>query len=531
MRTLFETKTRLPGETASRFRSPAVYFGLLSVLAAGLLLRLHQLAVKGLYDEAASWTFASLDWEPFWEVMWRYEGNMVFYYVLLRGWLHLGDSEFVLRSLSVLFGIAALLALYRLGSRLFGGLTGLLAAALLAVHALHIEYSQDARSYSLLVFLIIVSCHCFIDAVRQPQRKRFWAAYIIVSALAFYSHIFAVLVLAAQWLSLDLARLRRIGFAKLAILGAVLTAFLLPGIIFVLTSNQGQLQWTQPLSWDLVSSIARAFTGDGGVYLSALYFVTAIVGIDRKDWRMRLTIGWLFGPIVALIFFSLFTPLLTARLVLMCLPALALLSARGLVRLAKISVPWTYASTVVLALLMVLSVRGDSRYFGYARASGASFGPMTRYILNRSTPDDGIFFFTAATHMSFNYYAEQHDLQHGSDSSAAPEIVFPSFGETPTGAQPTPTKAEVQAAVQGHSRVWLVLNNSSIGLVRDRQAAARMIRETLESDYRVADEKHFSESPSCTVLLFVRRSDVASTRQTSQRPDDRTRYGYPADFS
>ncbi len=489
----------------ARFRSAVVCLALCGISAAGLLLRLHQLEVKGLYDEAASWTFARLDWEPFWRVMWKYEGNMVFYYGLLRGWIYLGDSEIVLRSLSVIFGAAAPLALYGLGNRLFGKPTGLIAAGLLAVHALHIEYSQDARSYSLLVFLIIVSCYCFVRAVEEPRRKRFWAAYLIVSSLAFYSHIFAALVLGAQWLSLGLNGIRRIGSTTVAAVSAVLVVLGLPGLIFVTGHDQGQIQWMKPLSWDLIQDVARAFTGDGGIVLIGLYTALAVAAIDNSNWPLRLTLSWLLSHIVLMLCVSILKPLLTYRLILMCVPALALLAARGIVQLSGISVLWRCGAASVLALVVLLSLHGDVRYFGYARASGVNFRPMTRYILEHASANDGIFFFTAATHMSFQYYADR-DRQHEAAKRAVPTILFPSFGATPTGAQPTPTKAEVKAAVQNYRRVWLVLNNSSIGLIESRRSAARMIRSAFEAEFLMQEEKLFSGSPNLTVALYARRS-------------------------
>jgi len=504
LKALFSAKTLIQAPSTllqPPFRTIAAHLAFSAIVTIGLLLRLHELTAKGLSDEAASWTFAKLAWEPFWQVMWNYEGNMVAYYLLLRGWIQLGDSEFILRSLSVIFGVAASCALYLLGRSLYGKLTGLIAAALLAVHSLHIEYSQDARSYSLLVFLIILSWYFFLQAVEQPKKKRLWAAYIVVSSLAFYSHVFAALMFIPQWLSLGRIRLRRVGWTTgLAVAGVLLIAFL-PGAIFIATHREGQLQWLEPLSWDLVQWVIKTFTGNGGVYLSVLYGLTCIAAIDRIDLRVRSTVAWLVIPIVVLLGLSLFTPVLTARFILMCLPALALLSARGVVRLSRMSLFWRLGSALAIALLLFLSIRGDVRYFNDARASGTSFGPMTSYILDRADPSDGVIFFTAATHLSFRYYAEHP----GHANLKVPEILFPSFGDTPSGAQPSPTAAEIKAIVQDRVRVWLVLNHDSISLVKDRQSTAQMIRATLDKGFRVLEEKVFSDSPKISAVLYVRR--------------------------
>jgi uncharacterized membrane protein len=133
-------------------------------------------------------------------VAWDFEGNMIFYYLLLRGWVHLGDSEAVVRSLSVLFGVATVAAVYDLGCRLFNRTAGLIAAALLTIHGFHILWSQQARSYALLTLLLVVSTSLLVSALQAPDPRRTWAAYVIVSALACYCHFFAVLVLMTHWL-------------------------------------------------------------------------------------------------------------------------------------------------------------------------------------------------------------------------------------------------------------------------------------------------------------------------------------------
>ncbi|MBV9339528.1 MAG: glycosyltransferase family 39 protein [Acidobacteria bacterium] len=153
-----------------------------------------------MYDEAASWTFAHSSWHSFFQSTWNYEGNMILYYLVLRFWVHLGDSEAVLRSLSVLCGIATIPVLYAIGVRLIGRRGGIFAAALITVHPFHIRWSQEARSYAMLVLLISLSTLLLIAAVKVPRASFLWAGYIGTSILACYCHMLALLVVAAQWL-------------------------------------------------------------------------------------------------------------------------------------------------------------------------------------------------------------------------------------------------------------------------------------------------------------------------------------------
>src|SRR5207245_2897434 len=83
----------------------------------------------------------------------------------------------------------------------FSERAALIAAALAAVNPYLVWYSQEARSYSLLVLLSALSLLLFARALREPTRRAF-VAWGVVSALAVFTHYFAVFLLVpeAAWL-------------------------------------------------------------------------------------------------------------------------------------------------------------------------------------------------------------------------------------------------------------------------------------------------------------------------------------------
>src|SRR5271167_1006990 len=133
-----------PAPTGSlKWRYPAVLV-VIFMVASATALRFHDLAAKTFwFDEGVSVGIARLDAYNFLRILWRREANMSLYYLLLRLWLHLGNGEAFIRSLSVIFALATIPVLYYLGARLFDSRTGLFAAALLTVNAYHIRYSQE----------------------------------------------------------------------------------------------------------------------------------------------------------------------------------------------------------------------------------------------------------------------------------------------------------------------------------------------------------------------------------------------------
>jgi mannosyltransferase len=156
------------------------------------------------------------------------ESNPPLYYVLAWGWAKaFGTGEFGLRSLSALFGAATVPVGYLIGRQLATRRAGLTLAALIAVNPMLIWYSQEARSYALLVFFCAVSMFFFARALNTGRGRdlAFWA---LASALALCSHYFAVFVVGieAVWLLVALRARWRVVLPALAGVGAVGLALL-----------------------------------------------------------------------------------------------------------------------------------------------------------------------------------------------------------------------------------------------------------------------------------------------------------------
>ncbi len=90
------------------------------------------------------------------------------------GMLLFGNSESVLRSVSVLYSIAAIFCAYGLGKFLLGNRGGLLLAALLAVNPFYLSHSLNARMYSPLLLWTVLSSWAILelrgmDRVKSPK--------------------------------------------------------------------------------------------------------------------------------------------------------------------------------------------------------------------------------------------------------------------------------------------------------------------------------------------------------------------------
>lgn len=219
-----------PGSPPASSRSSAVSLGLLT--AAALALRLVQLTrFEFFVDEAATWWFARLAASGRIAEQMALEPTPPLYYTLVGGVMRLfGESDFVMRLPSAVFGAATVPAVYFLGRRLFNARVGWIAAVILAIHPLHVMYSREARVYPLLLLLAILLLLALHRALGSAGWRR-WLEVGGVLAVACYSHFYGLFLLAFAGLAVLLlgrgARERWRGVAAVAAAGLLFAPYLL----------------------------------------------------------------------------------------------------------------------------------------------------------------------------------------------------------------------------------------------------------------------------------------------------------------
>lgn len=97
------------------------------------------------------------------------------------------------------------------------------------------QYSQDARSHTLLVFLVTLSSLFLLQSVREGSRRN-WIRYVVTSTLAIYAHSFAVFVLVAHWVSLLFLPRRQAPSRRFVPTTAAIGLLALPMVLFLLRS-------------------------------------------------------------------------------------------------------------------------------------------------------------------------------------------------------------------------------------------------------------------------------------------------------
>jgi mannosyltransferase len=475
----------------------ALLLGFITLIGAAL--RAHSLAARSLWiDEGASVSFASLAWKPFLKVLWGYQGNMALYYFLLHGWIHLGDSESAVRSLSVVVGVLTIPAVYLLAARLFDRPTGVISAALLAVHSFHIHWSQETRAYSLVILLLVLTTYALIAALESKSNLGYWLTFSVLAALCIYAHIFTLLVLTAHALAIVFPKPFRVELPT-AVASAAVFAFLCePMAAFVVLQHSDQLAWMARPSLADIWQFLNLLTSQGGVLLVAIYLALCGMaflqpaGVKRpakESWALRLMLCWLLSLPLLTLAVSLIKPFFYPRYMVICVPALVILAARGLVNLYDMPAVRRWAAAVALVLVIGLSAWGTHRYFISFPTETSDWRSAVRYILQRERPGDGAVFFLPNVYCYRYYVHRAEESQHRPIS--APDVLYPPLPWQPV------TRGEIEQVTSGHERVWLILHIDSI----NPQASAT-IQSTLGETYRIVDKQEFPGEDLITVALY-----------------------------
>lgn len=432
---------------------------LLAITGLALGLRLYRLDNQSLwYDEGFSAYLAGMDIS---EITTRTAADIQppLYYYLLHGWIQLfGDSEWSLRALSVLFGVLTVPLIYGVAQILFRSrLASLLAALFVAVSPLHIWYGQEARMYTLLTFLCLLSSFFLLLAVGEKRLWAipiFWAAYTAANVAALYTHYFAFFVLAFQAVYV-LAVLVMQGFRPLHLLigslasGVATVLLYIPWLPYLFTRyGTDASYWSGQLKIrEVLVDIGIFFTGGEsvtepvGILLAlgyGLIFVLCLIALVSEASRtaqpqaddsrellptsyfpLLFLLLYLLLPLFLILAVSYNSPKFNARYVMVCHPAFLLVMAGGLAALWQRRTGYLgnvmRGAVAALAAIMLLGASAYADYNAYADPTfaRADFRSVAAYVRQQIGPDETIILTSGHMFPVWDYYAaglERHLL-------------------------------------------------------------------------------------------------------------------------
>jgi mannosyltransferase len=427
---------------------------LLTLAAAWL--RLSHLGSKSLWlDEGATAALARASWQHFGWVWWHGEANLqTLYFLLMRAWVHGGQSEAWLRLPSALFGIASVPLMYVVARRLVSAGASLASSALLVFNPAHVYYSHEARSYTLTIFLVLLSSYFFVRAVEEGRRKD-WALWTAFSILAFYSHDFAALVLVAQACSLWFRKTPSAMWKRVVFCGGLILVAALPGLTYVFRASSENLHfiWMPQATPKEIWHLAGFFGGSGvKTFLALILWIAGLVAIAstrRLDcetfWRGMFIVLWAVLPSVITALVSLRHPIFMQRYLIFSLPAMTLLAAVGMSALRK-----TYVGVVLVVALCAASIPSILKDYHKPREDWRA---ASNALLSSAQSGDAVVFFPFYTRIMLDYY-QTRDRQN----PPAVHVFAPRFYDG--GEDERDLLRVLNSDPQPFHRVWVVLYGS-----------------------------------------------------------------------
>jgi 4-amino-4-deoxy-L-arabinose transferase-like glycosyltransferase len=287
----------LPGSQSKSTSGRAVIWLLLIVaLCLGSYLRLKSLGLRSLWhDEFSTWYVSrmpladSLKWQP--ELT-----KPPLYQLTLRG-LSQDErpAEWILRLPAALSGILLVLAAYWQALPMTSRGTAAALALLIACNALQIEYSQEARPYTMMVLWCTLATGFWFRLIEKP-RPITLVGYVATGVLAFHSHYLSVLMFPAHlgwWLLLPGPQ-RRIPRAY-PLVGMIATGFLSTPIVvhYFMTRTET----FQGLDWIDPPTLASALESLKQLTVGPLWLVLMLLPAAIA-WIAGL-LGWKFASLPA----------------------------------------------------------------------------------------------------------------------------------------------------------------------------------------------------------------------------------------
>ena len=407
---------------------------LLLIVLVAIATRACYLSQPMRYDEAVSFThYAS---RPLSECLseYSYPNNHLFHTLLVRAaYLALGNRPWAIRLPAFLAGVLLVPASYLAARLLYDRSAALLSAGILSASSSLIEYSTNARGYTIvcLAFVLLLALGTWLTRTRSRAP---WLLFVFLGTLGFYTipimlYPFGIV---ATWLLMTgvlqptasprLVLLRRVLLCSAAV--CVLTAILYYPVVrasgieavvanrYVSTKPWSAFVGHFPSLW---RETWRQWNRDIPCAIRLLMIVGLAVSLachgQMSAYRVPLPLAALVWLAVALL---VQRPVTFPRIWLFLLPLYVIVSSAGLCHVLRLVLPERRDPvTAVLALCLSLGLAGNTlltRSVFYSPETGTlrDAERIALFLADRLKPGDGVL-----SYMPSNAIMEYYFILHG----------------------------------------------------------------------------------------------------------------------
>ncbi len=467
---------------------------LAAIVLISFFLRFYHLGYQSIWlDEGFSIWFAKLSTA---ELFLYPEENPPLYYIILHWWVTIfGFSEVSIRFPSLLCGVISVFMIYKVAGQLFNKEAGIFSALLLGLSKFHIEYSQEARTYSLTVLLTLISMYYFIKLLRKSNQK-VAIGYILSSSLLMYSHVYGLFIIIAQHICFFTFQLVSKQSSTLKLKSWILLQMALFILFFprmiIFIDEISKVQEGYYILKPSINKLYYAFikySGSTRVYL--LLILLAMISpltikkhvitepnvtqnnmfhfFNNFRWRISLLTTdriiivsiWLLTPILLPFIISQITsPIYKIRYTIVASLAFYILVARGINNINQ-----KFFKLSIIIIIIAFSFLSIWRY--NTNYQKEPWREVTHYIESNAEDGDILLFNSGIQGLTFNYYSNRADL------------VKKRFPEQKQFVINEESIKDLLPTIKGYKRVWLVISHS----IDDQGLIAKKLADTCNLSY------------------------------------------------
>lgn len=488
---------------------------MLAILLLAFFLRVLKLDSQSFWwDETLTVYGSNQDMIPLLQGVVERRVHPPLFYVLMHFWLLIGREQFVARIFAVIWGTLSVAVVYPAGRLVGGHKVGTFSALLLAISPYAVWYSQEARMYSLIAFLVLAANYFFIKTWQQDHLK-YWLGYSAFTLLSIWTHHICLFVITAQLTFLILNRRRchesmiRRWLACITLIGLLY----LPWVALIFATGGfysaaiGWVPFPQPqdLFWTLYEFALGSTSEPRNIFnlliallcLSLLALSLFIAPKKKTATHQRSGIFflacWLFIPLILVFSISLGLPMSQKRSIYMdryftfLSPAYTTLVAYGLSALLRLNRKFGLLTLLVMLIPTSISLQNlyfDERYFR------DDWRGAVRYIQENDGADDPILV-KPSFFVPLLYYYE---------GSPIPWVFIPELFDI-EGDYDTYLSENMPEITRDKDRFWQVATKLNTDIHRFVNLEAKPVIEAAQKDtikswldahYRVVEEKLFN---------------------------------------
>jgi len=393
------------------------------IIIVAFFLRIYRLGYHDLwYDEIITiFKLPNLGFLRIW--------NPPLYFAILAGWVKIfGFSEISLRFPSLLFSLACIPIIFLLGKELFSRSVGLYATLIMALSPFHLWYAQEARAYSMMLFLSLLSAYFqFLFITRKQYKFLYWC--VISSMLGVYTHPYYIFFVIAQFICCFICS-REKWSIKMFLVSLLIPLSFIPLLnkFWVRLSYVRMAYWIPSPTWKsfltTLENFSLGYNSHLPTYIAfdilSLILFIAIVWLIKQKKELRFGLIFCFvlfvAPLLlAFIFSKLVASIYLDRGLIITTPYYYLILGLGISvfrkRIIKLLI------VIFTFLLLIIGIYGflndwmptkEIHHFGTPLKKPIK--PIVKFISENAGPNDIIAFTNDSIALTFLWYSQKRDI-------------------------------------------------------------------------------------------------------------------------